>query len=153
KVGSHNNFLAYSHIAHDCVIGDYVVASNYCGISGHVHIGDHVILGGISGIHQFCRIGDYAMIGGMAKIVQDVPPYMIVDGNPAETRTINKIGLERNGFDAESISLIRSMFKLLYKNGLNREQAIGELEKMAENGNPLVTRMLTFVRTTDRGIC
>jgi len=151
-VGSHNNFLANTHIAHDCVIGDYVITSNYCGLSGHVHIGSHVIMGGMSGVHQFCRVGDYAMVGGMAKVVRDIPPFMIADGIPAETRTINKIGLERNGFDQEAVAQIRAIFKILYKMDLSREQAADAIEKRPDVESPIVKQLLDFVKNTHRGI-
>ena len=97
-IGSHGNFLAYAHIAHDCTVGDHVIFSNNGTLAGHVWVGDHAVIGGLSGVHQFCRIGAHAIIGGCTKIVQDVPPFMIADGNPAEVRGINMVGLERRGF-------------------------------------------------------
>ncbi|MBN1403332.1 MAG: acyl-ACP--UDP-N-acetylglucosamine O-acyltransferase [Opitutales bacterium] len=151
-VGNNNFFLAYTHIAHDCVIGDYVVASNYCGLSGHVHIGNHVIMGGISGVHQFCRVGDYAMVGAMAKVVKDIPPYMIADGNPAQTRTLNKIGLDRHGFNAADIAQIRSLFKVMFKSHLSREQAIEEIEKREDKESPITAKILGFLQGSERGI-
>ena len=102
-IGSHNNFLAYSHVAHDCTVGNHVIFSNNGTLAGHVIVEDHAVVGGLCGVHQFCRIGRHAILGGCTKIVQDVPPYMIADGNPAEIRGVNQVGLERRGFSAEEI--------------------------------------------------
>src|SRR5580698_3518923 len=96
-IGNHNVLLAYSHVAHDVTIGDQIVMSNVGTLAGHVTVEDHAIVGGLAAVHQFCRIGKLSMIGGCSKVVQDIPPFMIGDGNPAETRTINKVGMERNG--------------------------------------------------------
>jgi UDP-N-acetylglucosamine acyltransferase len=104
-VGSDNHILAYSHIAHDCRLGDHIVMSNVGTLAGHVTVGDHAIVGGLAAIHQFCRIGKMSIIGGCSKVVQDVPPFMLVDGNPGQTRTINKVGLERNGVSEEQAAL------------------------------------------------
>src|ERR1043166_3774987 len=101
RIGSHNNFLAYAHIAHDCVVGDHVIFSNNGTLAGHVIVEDHAIVGGLAAVHQFCRVGKMSIIGGCAKVVQDVPPFMIVDGHPGETRGVNKVGLERKGVSAE----------------------------------------------------
>ena len=107
KLGNGGNFLAYSHIAHDCTVGDRVIFSNNGTIAGHVEVGDHAVIGGLTAVHQFCRIGAHAITGGCSKIVQDVPPYMIADGNPAEVRGINRVGLERMGFGPESLKLLK----------------------------------------------
>ena len=95
-VGSRNHILAYCHIAHNVILGNNVIMSNVATLAGHVVVEDHAVIGGLAAIHQFCRIGAYSIIGGCSKVVQDVPPYMLADGNPAVTRTINKVGLERN---------------------------------------------------------
>ena len=114
------NFLAYSHIAHDCIVGDAVIFSNNGTLAGHVDVGDHAVIGGFTAVHQFCRIGRFAITGGCSKIVQDVPPFMIADGNPAEIRGINLIGLERKKFPAESVKLIKEAFRLIYRSKYNR---------------------------------
>src|SRR3954453_2253200 len=98
RIGHRGNFLAYSHIGHDCTVGDAVVFSNNGTLAGHVFVGDHAIMGGLTAVHQFCRLGRFAITGGCSKIVQDVPPFMIADGNPATIRGVNVVGLERNGF-------------------------------------------------------
>ena len=152
RVGDHNLILSYSHIAHECIVGNHLVMSSHSALGGHVEVGDHVNIGWGVGLHQFCRIGDYAMAGAASKVVQDVPPFMIADGNPAMVRTTNKVGLERAGFASADISLVRRMFKLYYKEGLNRRQASEKLAADAECGNPLVKRFLAFAESSERGL-
>lgn len=151
RVGSCGNFLAYSHIGHDCDVGDSVVFSNNGTLAGHVQIGDHAIMGGLTAVHQFCRIGRFAITGGCSKIVQDVPPFMIADGNPAEIRGVNLVGLERNNFAPESVKLIKEAFRLIYRSKYNTRQALdamrAELPQSAE-----ITQIVEFIETTDRGI-
>ena len=150
-VGHHGNFLAYSHVAHDCTVGDHVIFSNNGTIAGHVIVEDHVIIGGLSGVHQFCRLGQHSIVGGCTKIVQDVPPYMIADGNPAEVRGINQVGLERRGFVAEDTRTLREAYRLLYRSNLNVKQAC---EKIAADfsGPDVIARLLAFVESSQRGI-
>lgn len=151
RIGHHGNFLAYTHVAHDCKVGDYVIFSNNGTLAGHVEVGDHAIMGGLSAVHQFCRIGRYAMTGGCAKIVQDVPPFMIADGNPATIRGINKVGLERHGFSKETIKEIREAFRLLYRSDLNISQALerirDELRDILE-----IRQIAEFIKSSERGI-
>jgi len=105
-----NVILAYSHVAHDCVIGDHLVMSSQSALAGHIIVEDHVNIGWGTGVHQFCRVGAHAMLGGLAKVVQDVPPFMIVDGNPAVIRSINKVGLERSGFSPAQIERVKHLY-------------------------------------------
>ena len=150
-IGHHGNFLAYSHIAHDCTVGDHVIFSNNGTIAGHVTIEDHVIIGGLSGVHQFCRLGQHSIVGGCTKIVQDLPPYMIADGNPAEVRGINQVGLERRGFSTDDTRTLREAYRLLYRSNLNVKQAC---EKIAADfsGPEVITCLLSFVESSQRGI-
>jgi len=152
-IGSDNNFLAYTHIAHDCIIGNHIVTSNNCGIAGHVIVGDYVVMGGYAGIHQFCRVGDYVMVGAMSKVVQDIAPFVIVEGNPAETRTINKVGLERNGFDADAMAQVKLAYKILFKSDLTRDHAISKLREIVTNDTSLIEKVVKFVETSQRGVC
>lgn len=152
RIGSNNHFLAYTHIAHDCVIGSSNIFSNNATLAGHVNVGDHVVLGGLTAIHQFCRIGSFAMTGGLAKVVQDIPPYMMADGAPAQVRTINKVGLERNGL-GEKTGLVRTIFKTFYRMGLNHSQAIQKLREHPEVEDPLLDGFLKFVENSERGFC
>ena len=150
-VGSGGNFLAYSHIAHDCIVGDNVIFSNNGTLAGHVEVGDHAVIGGLTAIHQFCRIGRHAITGGCSKIVQDVPPFMIADGNPAEVRGINSIGLERAGFSADTVRALKEAYRLLYRGNLNTKQAVEAIRKEIP-GNTEVEEICVFVETSQRGI-
>jgi UDP-N-acetylglucosamine acyltransferase len=151
-LGSDNAVLAYSHIAHDCVLGNHIVMSNAVSMAGHVTVQDHVVIGGAAGIHQFCRIGAHAMLSAMAKLVHDLPPYFIADGTPAAVRAFNKVGLERRGYTPEQIERVKQIFRILYREHLNRTQA---LEKLA--GHPQVATgefqcVLNFARASERGL-
>jgi len=151
RVGSCGNFLAYSHIGHDCIVGDAVIFSNNGTLAGHVQVGDHAIMGGLTAVHQFCRIGAFAITGGCSKIVQDVPPFMIADGNPAEIRGINLVGLERNGFAPESVKLIKEAFRLLYRSKMNTRQALEAVQQQLP-ATPEITQIVEFISATERGI-
>ncbi len=151
-IGSDNLFLAYTHIAHECVLGNHIIMSNYAGLAGHVHVEDHALIAAYGGVHQFCRVGLHAMIGGASKVVQDVPPYFIIDGSPATVRTINKVGLERSGYTPEQMNHIRQIFRILYREGLNRSQAFERLESHPSAGSAEFKHMLDFARRSDRGL-
>lgn len=150
-IGSHNHILAYSHIAHNVRLGNHIIMSNVATLAGHVTIEDHAVIGGLTAIHQFCRVGRMAMTGGCSKIVRDVPPFMLADGNPAETVTINKVGLERNGVSAEAQAALRQAYKILFRDGLTIPNALarieGELPRLAE-----IEYLVKFVRSSERGI-
>lgn len=150
-IGSHGNFLAYSHIAHDCIVGDHVIFSNNGTLAGHVTVGDHAIMGGLTAVHQFCRIGAHAITGGCSKIVQDVPPFMIADGNPAKVRAINSVGLGRRGFSEESVAAIKRAHRVLYREQRNYREAV-EVLRGWEERDPAVDLLIEFVATTGRGI-
>ena len=151
-VGDDNTFLASGHIAHDCVVGSHVVASNGVLLAGHVVVEDHVVLGGYGGVHQFCRIGAHAMLSATAKLVQDLPPYFIADGAPAVVRAFNKVGLERRGHTHEQIERVKTIFRILYRDGLNRSQALDKLAAHPDAATPEFARMLTFARASERGL-
>jgi UDP-N-acetylglucosamine acyltransferase len=151
RIGSHNNLLAYTHIAHDCQLGSHIIMSNNASVAGHVIMEDHVVMGGFSAVHQFCHLGKFAMVGGCSKVVQDIPPFMIGDGNPAETRTINKVGLERNGFSEEAQTALRQAYKLLFREGLTIANAIERMEKELPP-LPEVQHLINFVKKSERGL-
>ncbi len=150
-VGSHNNLLAYAHIAHNCTVGSHCIFSNNGTLAGHVVMDDYAIIGGLSAVHQFCRIGRMSIIGGCTKIVQDVPPYMIADGNPAAVRSINAVGLQRHGVSEAVQKQIRQAHKIIYSSGLNTTQAVERLkEELGEV--PEVAALIEFIVTSPRGI-
>jgi UDP-N-acetylglucosamine acyltransferase len=151
RVGSRGNFLAYSHIGHDCTVGDSVVFSNNGTLAGHVQVGDHAVMGGLTAVHQFCRLGRFAITGGCSKIVQDVPPFMIADGNPAEIRGVNLIGLERKNYPPESVKLIKEAFRLIYRSKYNRRQAIEAMQKELSQTEE-ITEIIQFIEKSERGI-
>lgn len=151
RIGSHNNLLAYTHIAHDVDVGNHVIMSNLAQVAGHVIIEDYVILGGMAAVHQFVRLGRYSMLGGCSKVVQDAPPYMMIDGNPATTRFINKVGLERHGFSTDTIKALTSAYKILFREGLTIPNALARIEAELPL-LPEVDYLLRFVRTSQRGI-
>jgi UDP-N-acetylglucosamine acyltransferase len=152
RIGNQGNFLAYSHIAHDCDVGNRVIFSNNGTLGGHVVVQEYAVLGGLTAVHQFCRIGRHSITGGCTKIVQDVPPYMIVDGNPAEVRGVNLVGLERRGFSADTIRALKEAYRILYRAKLNTKQA---LEELATNGlaeTAEVRELMQFIESSQRGI-
>jgi len=151
RVGSQGNFLAYSHIGHDCVVGDGVVFSNNGTLGGHVEVGDNAVMGGLTAVHQFCRIGRFAITGGCSKIVQDVPPFMIADGNPAEIRGVNLIGLERKDFPGENVKWIKEAFRLIYRSKYNTAQAIEAINKELPR-TPEIAEIVEFIQKSERGI-
>jgi UDP-N-acetylglucosamine acyltransferase len=151
RVGSHNHILAYCHVAHNCTLGDRIIMSNVATLAGHVTVEDHAVIGGLAAIHQFCRIGKMAMIGGCSKVVQDVPPFMIADGNPAETRTINKVGMERNDISGKAQTALRQAYKVLFREGLTIPNALAKIEKKFST-LPEVLHLINFVRASERGI-
>lgn len=150
-IGSHGNFLAYSHIAHDCIVGDHVIFSNNGTLAGHVTVGDYAIMGGLTAVHQFCRIGDHAITGGCSKIVQDVPPYMIADGNPGKVRAINSVGLHRRGFSEAAVLAIKKAHRVLYRENRNYREAVEVLREESDR-LPEVDLLIDFVEQSERGI-
>ena len=152
RVGSDCLLMAYTHVAHDCTVGDHVILSNAVQIGGHVQVGDWAILGALAGAHQFTRIGEHSFVGGATKIAQDVPPYVLADGNPCQVRAINTVGLQRRGFSQESILGLRSAFRTLFKNRvLNLGQALNELELQGDL-TAEVRNLMSFIRESERGV-
>lgn len=150
-VGSDNHILAYSHIAHNVTLGNHVIMSNVATLAGHVRVEDYAVVGGLAAVHQFCRIGKMSIIGGCSKVVQDVPPFMLADGNPAETRTVNKVGMERHGVPEASQAVLRQAFKLLFREGLTIPNALARIAQELPQG-PELQHLTEFVRTSERGI-
>jgi UDP-N-acetylglucosamine acyltransferase len=150
-IGADCLLMDYVHVAHDCVVGDHTIIANAVQVGGHVEIGDWVIIGGGTPVHQFCRIGDHAMVGGGYRVVQDVPPYLRVAGEPLRPAGINSIGLRRRGFDDEAISRLKLAYRILFRSDLNTSRA---LERVAEEipGSEEVERLCSFIRSSERGI-
>jgi len=150
-IGSHNHILAYCHLAHNVTLQNHIIMSNVATLAGHVLVEDCAVIGGLAAVHQFCRIGKMALIGGCSKVVQDVAPFMLVDGNPAETRTVNKVGMERNGISEDAQAALRQAYKILFREGLTSSNALARIE--SEIGTvPEVQHLVRFVRASERGI-
>jgi len=151
RVGNSNWFMAYVHAAHDCQIGDHVVLANSVQLAGHVHVGDHAVLGAFVGAHQYCKIGAHVMAGAGSLLFQDLPPYIMVGGNPAAPHGINATGLKRRGFSSATIMAIKRAFKTLYRSGLTLEQAIKEIDSQVVE-HPELKIITEFLAGATRGI-
>ena len=151
QIASRGNFLAYSHIGHDCTVGNEVVFSNNGTLAGHVSVGDNAVMGGLTAVHQFCRIGRFAITGGCSKIVQDVPPFMIADGNPAEIRGVNLVGLERKDFPADRVKPIKEAFRIIYRSKYNTAQALEAIRTELPQ-NDEIREIVEFIEKSERGI-
>lgn len=151
QIGSHNHILAYCHVAHNVSVGNHVIMSNVATLAGHVVVEDFAVIGGLAAVHQFCRIGKMSIIGGCSKVVQDVPPFMLADGNPAETRTINKVGLERNGVSEEAQAALKQAYKILFREGWTISKALDRVEAELPP-LPEIKHLVQFTRASERGI-
>jgi UDP-N-acetylglucosamine acyltransferase len=150
-IGSDNHILAYSHIAHNVTLGDHIIMSNVATLAGHVVVEDYAVIGGLAAVHQFCRIGRLAMIGGCSKVVQDVPPYMLADGNPAVTRTINKVGLDRNNISEKAQGALKQAYKILFREKFTIPNALAKIESDLP-ALPEIKHLVEFIRKSERGI-
>jgi UDP-N-acetylglucosamine acyltransferase len=155
RVGSHNWIMAYTHVAHDCHIADHTTLANNTTLGGHVHLGDWVTVGGLTGIHQFVKVGAHAMVGFASAVSQDVPPFMMVDGNPLKVRGINSVGLKRRGFDDARLAAVKHMHRLLYRQDntfVVAKDAIAAMGDTHPSAAADVAMMSDFLAQADRGI-
>jgi len=152
KIGSDNLFMAYSHVAHDCVVGSHTVFANGATLAGHVTVEDYASVGAFSPVHQFCRVGRYAYIGACTVITQDVPPFSrVVTERETHCYGVNTVGLERRGFDRERLETIERAFRLLLRSKLNTSQAIEQIRAQL-NGSPDVRELVEFIESAQRGL-
>ena len=151
RIGHDNLFMAYSHVAHDCVVGDKVVFANCAALGGHVEIGDWVILGGLTAVHQHVKIGAHAMLAGGAIVQRDVPPYVMVAGNPAVPHMVNSAGLKRRGFDEQQVRNIRNAYRVLYRSDLKLAEALEKLRPQAETRSE-IKAFVDFITSSTRSI-
>lgn len=155
RIGDDNWVMAYVHIAHDCVVGNQTILANNATLAGHVQVDDYAIIGGLTGIHQFTKVGAHVMAGFASHISQDVPPFMMVDGNPLAVRGLNLEGLRRRGFSPERLAAIKQMHRLLYRQGLTLEaahSAIAALPAAHPEAAADIAQLLAFLDTSARGI-
>ncbi|MDR2200959.1 MAG: acyl-ACP--UDP-N-acetylglucosamine O-acyltransferase [Puniceicoccales bacterium] len=153
KIGHHNAFLAYSHVAHDCDVGNHVIMSSLSALAGYVEVGDYANIAWNSGVHQFCRIGKYAMVAASSKVLMDVLPFMLVEGQPARTRTFNKINLERNQFSVEEIERVKDIYRILFHSKENRSQALLRLKALGDEAPHIYGSVIAFIEKSQRGFC
>lgn len=151
RIGNDNLLLAYSHVAHDCVLGNHVILSNTVNLAGHVEIGDWAIFGGYAGAHQFCRIGAHAFIANNTSVIRDIPPFVLASGHPAEPRSVNIEGLKRRGFTEEQMRAIRSAYRLLYRSELKLEDALAQIGELAVE-HPVLDIFTAFLQHAGRGL-
>lgn len=153
RIGDDNWIMAYVHVAHDCVVGDHTIMANATQLAGHVEIGDWAILGGITGVHQHCRVGAHAMTGVATKLVQDVPPFVMAEGNPSAARGLNVEGMRRRGFAPAEQDAIRLAYRVLYRDGLLIDEARARLAELAaETGSQALRTFADFVMKPGRGL-
>jgi UDP-N-acetylglucosamine acyltransferase len=151
RIGDDNLLMAYTHVAHDCVIGSHVIMANAASLAGHVRVDDYAILGGFSLVHQFCKIGQHSFSAMGSVITRDILPYVMVGGCPTKPHGINTVGLERQGFNPESIRQIRKAYKTVYKSRLKLDEAIQQLDEMTAE-TPEIQKMVDFLKQTGRSI-
>lgn len=152
RVGNHNLIMAYTHIAHDCFIGDHVVMANVATLGGHVHVADGAVVGGLSAVHQFVRIGTQAYIGGKSGISQDIPPFMLAKGYPCKLYGPNTVGLRRQGMASETVAAIKKAYKLVFRSNLTRAQALAQIQEQMPEPPAEVRTFLDFLQSSERGI-
>ncbi|MGD0816301.1 MAG: acyl-ACP--UDP-N-acetylglucosamine O-acyltransferase [Verrucomicrobiota bacterium] len=150
-IGSHNHIMAYSHVGHDVTLGDHIIMSNVGTLGGHITVEDHANIGGLAAVHPFCRIGSMAIIGGCSKVTQDIPPYMMADGDPAEVRTTNKVGMERHGVSKEAQAALKQSYKILFRAKLSTPNALARIEAELPP-LPELRHLVEFIRQSERGI-
>ena len=151
KIGDENLIMAYSHIAHDCRLGRHIVLSNNATLGGHITIGDHATVGGLVAIHQFVRVGPYAFIGGKSAVVKDIPPYMIAAGDRAVLHGLNLVGLKRQGFSRETLTMLKKAYRLIFRIGLTQNEAIERVAAEVEQV-PEIVSLINFIKSSERGI-
>lgn len=151
RIGNHNLLMAYSHVAHDCQIGNHCIFANSSNLAGHVVVSDHVHLGGLAAVHQFTRIGEHAFISGGAMVTMDVPPYCTAQGDRAELTGLNTVGLARAGYTEDQISRIKDAYKILFRSKLGLNEAISKL-RAEHGGHPEIDTLLEFIASSKRGL-
>ena len=151
RIGNNILMMAYTHVAHNCIVGNNVIMSNVATLAGHVIVEDRAVIGGLSAVHQFCKIGRNVMIGGMARVNQDVPPFMICAGDPAFVSGLNSVGLSRAGMPVEERSELKKAFRIIYRSGLSLQEAISTMEQELTSSEP-IEHLLRFLRNVERGI-
>ncbi|MDR0590751.1 MAG: acyl-ACP--UDP-N-acetylglucosamine O-acyltransferase [Puniceicoccales bacterium] len=152
-IGSHNAFLAHSHVAHDCTVGSHVIMSSLSALAGYVTLGDYANIAWNAGVHQFCRIGDYAMVAASSKALMDVLPFMLAEGRPARTRYFNKINLERNQFSGAAIEHVKNIYRVLFHSKARRSEVLGLLRQREREAPEIYGKIIFAIENARRGFC
>lgn len=151
-INNNNMLMAYCHVAHDCVVGNFCTMANQATLAGHVILEDNAVIGGLSAVHQFVRLGRLSIVGGCSKVVQDVPPFSMCDGHPARVYNLNSLGLQRANVSSEKVKILKEAFKILFHSGLSKNHAIARIEENIESC-PELDHLIFFAKTTKRGLC
>ncbi|RHW76052.1 acyl-ACP--UDP-N-acetylglucosamine O-acyltransferase [Colwellia sp. RSH04] len=151
QIGSNNLFMAYAHVAHDCMVGNHCIMANNASIAGHVHVGNHVIIGGMAGVHQFCHIGDHSFVAANALVLKDIPAYVMASGQPAKPFGLNSEGLKRRGFEKDTIAAIKRAYKWVYRKSLSVEAALAQISSESEASTELDI-FTSSIKQSTRGI-
>jgi UDP-N-acetylglucosamine acyltransferase len=151
QIGSNNLFMAYTHVAHDCMVGNNCIMANNASIAGHVHVGDHAILGGMSGVHQFCHIGEHSFVAANALVLKDVPPYLMASGQPAKPYGLNSEGLKRRGFSKETLLQLKRAYKAVYRSGMVIDEVVVHLKDQTSQVTE-IGKFVDFIKQSSRGI-
>lgn len=151
-IGNNNLLMAYSHVAHDCILGDSNVFANHAGIAGHVIVGNFVTIGALTTIHQFCRIGDYSFVGMNTSITMDIPAYIKVAADPARVIGLNTVGMSRNNISDDSITIIKKAYKLIYKKGYKLEDALRRVDRLEKPARPELQAFIDSINSSERGL-
>jgi len=151
-IGDRNLLMAYTHVAHNCKLGNNIVMSNAVNLAGHIHVEDYVIIGGMTGIHQFTRIGAHAFIGGASGVTKDIPPFVLVSGSYAKPYGLNMVGLKRRGFQEETLQALKKAYRIIFRSSLLLKDAIEKVKNEVED-LPEIKQFIDFIQKSERGIC
>ncbi|MDR1906789.1 MAG: acyl-ACP--UDP-N-acetylglucosamine O-acyltransferase [Puniceicoccales bacterium] len=152
KIGHHNAFLAYTHVAHDCTVGDHIIMSSLAALAGYVTLGNYVNIAWNSGVHQFCKVGDYAMLAASSKVIMDVLPFMLAEGQPAKTRYFNKVNLQRHQFSPEDIEHVKNIYRILFHSKYNHSEALEQLKQYRQISD-VYEVVIRAIESSQRGFC
>ncbi len=152
-IGNGNFFMAYSHVAHDCILGDHIVMANAAALGGHILIEDYAVIGGLAAVHQFCRIGTHAFVGGFSGVLLDIPPYMLAQGDRTKLYGLNTVGLKRHNFSEETLRALKKAYRTIFRSGLTLERALKQLSEDEISRFPEVQHLIQFIQNSKRGIC
>jgi UDP-N-acetylglucosamine acyltransferase len=151
-IGHNNLFMAYSHVGHDCTLGNQVILANSAALAGHIILEDYAIVGGLSAVHQFCRLGTHAFVGGVSGVLMDIPPYTLAQGAPSRLYGLNIVGIKRHGFSEETVRALKKAYRIIFRSALTLEKAVKRIEEDEIAKISQVQHLLYFIQNSKRGI-